>query len=257
MGAYSDKKNDLPIGETEKTSIKNKSPQRAMPLNPTAQGWSGAQIRAQLLRAVLDDENSVLAILEGRFLDLKDILEDLYDMVLLESFDGLSPKETLVDEDVIAINDSEDADAIKKTTLSSVKSFIENYVDGLLGDLEEDIDSKIDKDISEYPTASLADGQFIYVRDGSVSKKATIGDIKTHIAEGFVAFSAVIVSADESGLPDVDSPLGNKMYLVDISEPGEDNLYEEYIYIAGAWELIGTTRVNLEAYNNSLEWSEV
>jgi hypothetical protein len=238
MGAYETKKDGLELTPEEKESIKNKSPQRAMPLNPTAQGWSGAQIRAQLLRAVLDDENSVLAILEGRFSDLKDILEDLYDMVLLESFDGLSPKETLVGADVVAINDSEDAGAIKKATLSSVASFIEIYVGGLFGDLEEDIDSKIDKDISGYPEATLSDSSLLYILKNGISQRVNLSVLKTYMEQGRMVFVNELPATGETG----------KIYLVPQDGGEGTNIKDEYLwnFEDEKFEKIGSTEIELE-----------
>lgn len=39
-----------------------------------------------------------------------------------------------------------------------------------------------------------------------------------------------------------------KIYMVPSQEPGDQNIYDEYFYVNGQWEHIGTTEVNLENY---------
>lgn len=113
--------------------------------------------------------------------------------------------------------------------------------------------AKVDKDLSSYNVATLADSQVIYVQDGSNYRKATIGAVKTYIASDFVSFGYVIATADVDGLPDVSEPLTNKIYLVLVSEPDEDNLYNEFVYVDSSWELIGTTAVDLSDYLTETE----
>lgn len=43
------------------------------------------------------------------------------------------------------------------------------------------------------------------------------------------------------------------IYLVPNSDPEQGNYYEEYIYVNNAWELVGTTEVDLSAYYTKLE----
>lgn len=38
------------------------------------------------------------------------------------------------------------------------------------------------------------------------------------------------------------------LYLVPVEESGEDNLYEEYVWVEGAWELIGSANIDLSNY---------
>ena len=54
------------IASEEKQAIQNKSPASSLPLNPTAQGWSGQAVRRQLSSYVTDDTDSVMALLEEK-----------------------------------------------------------------------------------------------------------------------------------------------------------------------------------------------
>ena len=107
---------------------------------------------------------------------------------------------------------------------------------------------KVDKDLSAYDLITLADNQNIYVQIGSNYRRATIGNLKNFITDDFVSFSFVVVEpedVDENGIPTIVSPLGNKIYLVLASEPDQDNVYNEFIWVNNNWELIGTTQVDL------------
>ncbi len=121
---------------------------------------------------------------------------------------------------------------------------------GALGTItsEQSISTKVDKDLSGYSTATLAGSQVMYVQDGSNYKKATLSALRTFIASDFVSFGYVVASADVDGLPDVAEPLTNKIYLVATGDEEEDNIYNEFIYAEGEWELFGTTEVDLTDY---------
>lgn len=54
------------ITAEEKDLIKNKAPDK-LPLNPTAQGYSGAEVRRRLAAYVTDADESVIALMEEKF----------------------------------------------------------------------------------------------------------------------------------------------------------------------------------------------
>jgi hypothetical protein len=56
---------DILITEAKKNAIKDKGADK-MPLNPTAQGWSGQQIRAALAAATTGNVDSILTELEAK-----------------------------------------------------------------------------------------------------------------------------------------------------------------------------------------------
>jgi hypothetical protein len=56
---------DILITEAKKNAIKDKGADK-MPLNPTAQGWSGQQIRAALAAATTGNVDSILTELETK-----------------------------------------------------------------------------------------------------------------------------------------------------------------------------------------------
>ncbi len=47
-------------------------------------------------------------------------------------------------------------------------------------------------------------------------------------------------------LPEVGDP--SALYLLVVEDPEEENYYEEYLWIEGAWEMIGTTQIDLSNY---------
>lgn len=61
---------DILITNEKKEAIKNKAPDK-LPLNPTAQGYSGQQVRAALAAAVTGNQDSVLAELDSKLSVIK------------------------------------------------------------------------------------------------------------------------------------------------------------------------------------------
>ena len=68
---------------------------------------------------------------------------------------------------------------------------------------------------------------------------AAVADVST--------FHAEIVEA----LPSAGA--SNILYLVAKASSGSRNVYDEYLYIGGAWELIGNTEIDLSGYAKSSE----
>lgn len=61
---------DILITNEKKEAIKNKAPDK-LPLNPTAQGYSGQQVRAALAASVTGNQDSVLAELDSKLSVIK------------------------------------------------------------------------------------------------------------------------------------------------------------------------------------------
>ncbi len=68
--------NDIALSTEEKQKIKNKAPNK-MPLNPTAKGWSGQEVRKYLSQAMVDENGSILASLEEKL----DIIKEFFTLV--------------------------------------------------------------------------------------------------------------------------------------------------------------------------------
>jgi tetrahydromethanopterin S-methyltransferase subunit B len=118
--------------------------------------------------------------------------------------------------------------------------------------------AKVSKVLTGYSaTTSLSDSNRMYVDDSGTPKYTTIGTLKTYIAGDFVSFGYVIESDDGTGLPDVAEPLTNKIYLVATGDEEEDNIYNEFIYVEGEWELFGTTQMEMTAENITYDGSTV
>ena len=80
----------------------------------------------------------------------------------------------------------------------------------------------------------------------ATSSKA-VYDFVTAAIAGITGFHAEIVSA----LPATGEP--NILYLVTKSTAASGNGYDEYLYINGAWELIGSTDIDLSGYVQASE----
>jgi hypothetical protein len=66
----------LKITEEEKSEIKKNSP-ASLPLNPTAQGWSGSEIRKKLSHSIIGEKGSILALLNKRLITLGEYFNDI------------------------------------------------------------------------------------------------------------------------------------------------------------------------------------
>lgn len=80
----------------------------------------------------------------------------------------------------------------------------------------------------------------------AVNGKA-VYDFVTAAIAGITGFHAEIVSV----LPSTGEP--NILYLVAKSTAASGNGYDEYLYINGAWELIGSTDIDLSGYVQASE----
>ena len=80
----------------------------------------------------------------------------------------------------------------------------------------------------------------------AASSKA-VYDFVTAAIAGITGFHAEIVSV----LPATGEP--NILYLVAKSTTASGNVYDEYLYINGAWELIGSTDIDLSGYVQASE----
>ena len=82
--------------------------------------------------------------------------------------------------------------------------------------------------------------------DHAAGTKA-VYDFVTAAIAGVSTFHAEIVNA----LPSTGA--SNILYLVPKTSIVDGNIYDEYLYIGGAWELIGSTGIDLSGYVKSSE----
>lgn len=76
---------DIKITTLEKLAIANRTPDK-MPLNPTAQGWTGSKIREEIGVAIL----MLLDLLEDKLIDTYDNFMAINDIKVVESFNNLT-----------------------------------------------------------------------------------------------------------------------------------------------------------------------
>jgi hypothetical protein len=67
---------ELLISTLKEQSIKNKAPDK-MPLNPSAQGFSGQTVRRNFAKFVIDEEDSVLSELKDKLALIKSLFESI------------------------------------------------------------------------------------------------------------------------------------------------------------------------------------
>ena len=71
-----DLKNIL-LSTIEENKIKEKTPDK-LPLNPTAEGWSGQEVRRFLAKSLIDSEGSFLAEFKKKMIEIKAQFEDVF-----------------------------------------------------------------------------------------------------------------------------------------------------------------------------------
>jgi len=74
--------NNVLITSAEETAIKDKAPDK-LPLNPTAQGFSGQEVRKRMAAYVIDNDQSILSVLKSKLVEVKTKF-DYYDDLLTE-----------------------------------------------------------------------------------------------------------------------------------------------------------------------------
>ena len=65
------------LSTTEENKIKEKTPDK-LPLNPTAQGWSGQEVRRFFAKSLIDSEGSFLAEFKKKMEEIKTQFEDVF-----------------------------------------------------------------------------------------------------------------------------------------------------------------------------------
>lgn len=130
------------------------------------------------------------------------------------------------------------ADVIDDTTASTSTAYSSQKT-------EELIEAVIDDSSASTATAyssQKTDEQIAAIIDDSTSSTATAysGAKVDTLIQGVTSFEVEIVQA----LPteDIDT---HTIYFLEKSTPGQQNYYEEYMYIENTWELIGTTEVTI------------
>lgn len=112
---------------------------------------------------------------------------------------------------------------------------------GLLFLLQQ-LKNKMDEGRTAIDTAINASS----TNDHAAGTKA-VYDFVTAAIAGVSTFRAEIVNA----LPSTGA--SNILYLVPKTSIVDGNVYDEYLYIGGAWELVGSTGMNLSGYVKSSE----
>lgn len=69
--------NGILLSAIEENKIKEKTPDK-LPLNPTAEGWSGQEVRRFLAKSLIDNEGSFLAEFKKKMIEIKAQFEDVF-----------------------------------------------------------------------------------------------------------------------------------------------------------------------------------
>lgn len=134
------------LSQIEENKIKEKTPDK-LPLNPTAEGWSGHQVRRFLAKSLIDSEGSFLAEFKKKMIEIKSQFEDIFG-------DGDGNIQGQIDsiiQDVAAIEDND------VSTLARTVSDLLNRV----GSLETGT-TGFDIPIGTTPPDDLEAGDFFY-----------------------------------------------------------------------------------------------
>jgi hypothetical protein len=198
------------LSTTEENKIKEKTPDK-LPLNPTAMGWSGQEVRRFLAKSLIDSEGSFLAEFKKKMIEIKAQFEDVFG-------DGDGDIQGQIDSIIQNIEEVE-------ATAQAVT------------DLQANKLNKIWADITEQTTTNLTDS--LVFNRGSNVYKTTIANLLSHVA--VVDLFTVVAELPEVGL-------SNKIYLVPSSEPETQNALDEFIWVNNDWERIGGISVDLSNY---------
>ena len=133
------------LSEIEENKIKEKTPDK-LPLNPTAEGWSGQEVRRFLAKSLIDNEGSFLAEFKKKMTEIKAQFEDVFG-------DGDGNIQGQIDSiirDIAAIedNDVSELETIILNNYNTLDNIKVNKTLTILGiDLQNDIT------LSEFKTA--------------------------------------------------------------------------------------------------------
>lgn len=106
------------------------------------------------------------------------------------------------------------------------------------------LDLKLDKDFSTLPTQTnplLTD--VLVLNRGTTVQKVTLGNLLAQVDNEIFEVVSVLPTTG----------VANKIYLVPSSDPQTQNTMEEFIWVDGAWEKIGSVSVDLSNYFNKAE----
>lgn len=110
-------------------------------------------------------------------------------------------------------------------------------------------------DVSGIDIGKHLDNLVIHVtQEDKDAWNAMLGDAKKYAKELFDAVTSFqVVKVSELPTEDIKTMC---IYLLAV-DPGEKDYYEEYMYIDGQWEIIGSTRIDLEPYILKTEVEEL
>ena len=247
------------ISTVTKQNLLNKSA-FSLPDNPAMRGMKPNEIKKYLYSAIIDYDDkfiskhpSVIGIIETLISDINKAFNtssDYLEEVIAYIEYKIREQETNIEEEINATNDelakTNEALATTNFNLEQVNQDLQHEKEVRAID-DKLIDTKILKEISDRITVvnelralitNLQNAGFI-TKDETYSK-AEIDELYEVLAGLGIEFNVV------ETLP----PTGeNKyIYLLSAKDAQDQDIYEEYVYIRGAWERIGSTAVNLADY---------
>lgn len=111
------------------------------------------------------------------------------------------------------------------------------------------LNNKVDKNITSYTEVTEFNDQDTYYVYQDGEKKVNLANLKSYLTSELEGITFQIVTADVNGLPDVQNPLTNTIYLIP-SDNDEPDVHFEYLWIGNDWEYLGSTDVDLSNYYN-------
>lgn len=139
-------------------------------------------------------------------------------------------------------------DAAEANVITSVT------VNGTAVDVAEDksVNVTVPTKLSELENdGGFALSESFYDKEAIDGKITTLNEAIAAAAAGNIAISIV------EAIPEVESASEKVIYFVPRSESEEDNVYNEYMLINGAMELLGSTEVDLSGYLKTTDVEEI
>lgn len=131
---------------------------------------------------------------------------------------------------------------------TATKIYLDTYTTKQIDDKLSELDKKVTdagyQNASQVTTAILAALTDFY---NKAAIDETVEDLEGKIS-AIPKFTIEVVSAKEDGTPDVTTPSTTTVYLIPDNDTNTSDVYDEYIYVNGSWELLGKQTLDLTGY---------
>lgn len=131
---------------------------------------------------------------------------------------------------------------------TATKIYLDTYTTKQIDDKLSELDKKVTD--AGYQNATQVNTAISTALVNYYNKTAideTVEDLESKIS-AIPKFTIEVVSAKEDGKPDVATPSTTTVYLIPDNDTITSDVYDEYIYVNGNWELLGKQTLDLTNY---------